>query len=99
MSIQFSQALVKHLPQYLGISLGELSKEFPMSRITLYKLADGSIPINDNTNNYLNKLWKDRGMDSDDLVNLYSLIDIVEAGSKKERAYALKQHRKRKSVQ
>ena len=97
MAIQFSQALIKYLPQYLGTTLGILSKEFPLSRIYLYKLAEGNIQITQTVNNHLNKIWSDRDMTADDLSNLYLLIDIIEAGKQSEKAFALKKHRKGKS--
>jgi len=93
MGIQFSQALIKYLPQYLGTTLGILSKEFPLSRIYLYKLAEGNIQITETVNNHLNKIWSDRNMTAEDLTNLYSLIDIIEAGKQREKSFRLKRHR------
>lgn len=89
MNIKFSQNLIKYLAVYLGTSLEKISKDidFHYSKPYLYKIADGSLQVNDNTNEAFNKFWNDREMTADDLGNIYSLIDLIETGKLKEKQF------------
>jgi len=89
MNIKFSQNVIKYLPVYLGISLGQIAKdvEFKYSKPYLYKIGDGSLQVNDNMNEVFNKFWNDREMTAEDLGNIYALIDIIEAGKMKEKKF------------
>ncbi|GCD12988.1 hypothetical protein [Clostridium tagluense] len=89
MNIKFSQNLIKYLAVYLGTSLEKISKEkgFNYSKPYLYKIAEGSLQVNDNTNEVFNKFWNDREMTSEDLENIYSLIGLIETGKLKEKQF------------
>ncbi len=86
MKIIFSQELIKYLSVYLDMSLKEIAKrpEFPYSRIYLYKVVDGSIPINEAVNNFFNDFFNDMQLTTEDLNNLYSLIDLCKEGKLKK---------------
>lgn len=85
MRVKFSQELIVGLVTYLGTNMLEIAKEedFPYSRPYLYKIADGSIGINEEVNQAFNKLWNDRGLTVEDLDNIYKLIDILSVGKQK----------------
>lgn len=94
MAIRFSQNLIKYLPVYLNTSLGEISKDkdFHFSRVYVYKLAEGTAQVSDAVNEAFNKYWVKMEMTSEDLENIYSLIDLIEAGRNKEKQFKLKEH-------
>lgn len=85
MKISFSPELIKYLGIYLDMSLKEIAKrpEFLYSRIYLYKVADGSIPIKEDVNNFFNDFFNDMQLTADDLTNIYSLIDLCKEGKLK----------------
>lgn len=95
MNIQFSQDLIRGFSIYLEITLGEIAKDedFPYSKPLLYKVADGSIPVSQQLNEAFNKYWNDRELTADDLSNIYQLIDLIEAGRKKQKEYEVKKYK------
>lgn len=95
MNIQFSQDLIRYLAVYLGTTLGEIAKEpdFPYSKPLLYKVANGSIQVSEELNESFNKYWRDRELNSEDLSNIYQLIDLIETGMKKQKEHEVKKYK------
>ena len=95
MSIKFSSQLIEYLAVYLGKSLSEFYADLNTnySKIYIYKVSDGSIPVNETLSSALNDFWTERELSASDLENIYSLIDNVNFGIQKEKQYQLKKHR------
>ena len=93
-NIKFSQDLLRGMAIYLGTSLGEIARDsqFPYSKPALYKFADGSLLISDRANEALNQFWDSRELNSEDLRNIYQLIDLISEGRRKEKEYQLKRY-------